>query len=54
MQPLTVVPAQGQTQNSELEKKIMDFVQAKVAPHKRLRGGVRFIEVIPKCESERE
>ena len=29
----------------------MDFVAEKVAPHKKLRGGVVFIEEIPKTAS---
>jgi len=30
------------------EQDVMDYVASKVAVHKKLRGGVRFIEVIPK------
>ncbi|KAF9949044.1 putative fatty-acid--CoA ligase FadD10 [Mortierella alpina] len=30
------------------EKEVADYVASKVASHKRLRGGVRFIEVVPK------
>lgn len=30
------------------EKDIEDFVKAKVADHKRLRGGVRFLDAVPK------
>eukprot|EP01112_Ceratiomyxa_fruticulosa_P003507 TRINITY_DN1384_c0_g1_i1.p1 TRINITY_DN1384_c0_g1~~TRINITY_DN1384_c0_g1_i1.p1 ORF type:complete len:531 (-),score=121.33 TRINITY_DN1384_c0_g1_i1:68-1660(-) len=33
------------------EKDIQDYVAAKVSPHKRLRGGVRFVDTIPKSES---
>lgn len=47
----SVVPASGHATDSDLEKKIIAFIRAKVAPHKRLRGGVRFIDIIPKCES---
>lgn len=32
----------------ELEKKISEFVAARVAPHLRIKGGVRFIDTIPK------
>ncbi|KAF9279332.1 putative fatty-acid--CoA ligase FadD10, partial [Mortierella alpina] len=30
------------------EQEVVDYVGERVAPHKRLRGGVRFIDVIPK------
>lgn len=30
------------------EQDIEDFVRQKVADHKRLRGGVRFLDAIPK------
>lgn len=33
------------------EKDIIDFVADKVSPHKRLRGGVEFLEQIPKTAS---
>ena len=33
------------------EKEIIDFVADKVSPHKKLRGGVEFIEQIPKTAS---
>lgn len=33
------------------EQDIEDFVKAKVADHKRLRGGVRFLDAIPKSPS---
>lgn len=36
---------------STSEKEIIDFVADKVAPHKRLRGGVRFVQEIPKSVS---
>jgi acyl-coenzyme A synthetase/AMP-(fatty) acid ligase len=29
----------------------MDYVASKVVQHKRLRGGVRFIDVVPKSAS---
>lgn len=43
-----VVPRPGITVDPQLEKEIVDFVASKVANHKRLRGGVKFIEEIPK------
>jgi acyl-coenzyme A synthetase/AMP-(fatty) acid ligase len=33
------------------EEQVFDFVAKKVAPHKKLRGGVRFAEEIPKSAS---
>ncbi|KAF9984650.1 putative fatty-acid--CoA ligase FadD10 [Mortierella antarctica] len=42
-----VVKASGPGQ-ALTEKEIADYVASKVASHKRLRGGVRFIEVVPK------
>lgn len=45
-----VVPAKGK--NSEKDAKaIVDWVGEQVANHKRLRGGVRFIDEIPKSAS---
>ncbi|RIB21048.1 hypothetical protein C2G38_1963034, partial [Gigaspora rosea] len=34
-----------------LAEKIQSFVNEKVEPHKKLRGGVRFIHRIPKIEA---
>jgi len=33
------------------EKEIINFVADKVSPHKKLRGGVEFLEQIPKTAS---
>ncbi|KAF9086775.1 hypothetical protein BGX23_008576 [Mortierella sp. AD031] len=41
-----VVKAPGQEALSE--KDVIEYVASKVAAHKRLRGGVRFIEAVPK------
>ncbi|KAF9087533.1 hypothetical protein BGX23_008057 [Mortierella sp. AD031] len=30
------------------EQQVVDYVASKVAPHKKLRGGVRFIDLVPK------
>ncbi|ORY89058.1 hypothetical protein BCR35DRAFT_317396 [Leucosporidium creatinivorum] len=46
-----VVPEAAHAKDQKLEEKIIAFVQSKVAPHKRLRGGVVLIEVIPKSPS---
>jgi 4-coumarate--CoA ligase len=32
----------------ELEEEIMEFLAQRVANHKKLRGGVRFVDEIPK------
>lgn len=46
-----VVPAPGVEASKETAKDITDWLQAKVANHKRLRGGVRFVDEIPKSVS---
>ena len=46
-----VVPAKGVEASEATEKEIMDFVAGKVAGHKRLRGGVKFVDEIPKSAS---
>jgi len=33
------------------QKEVADFVASKVAPHKKLRGGVEFVDSIPKSPS---
>jgi len=43
-----VVPRPGTATDPQLEKEIVDFVASKVANHKRLRGGVKFVDEIPK------
>lgn len=43
-----VVPKQGQ---SIQPQEIQNWIQDKVAPYKRLRGGVELMEVIPKSPS---
>ncbi|QSZ35238.1 hypothetical protein DSL72_008107 [Monilinia vaccinii-corymbosi] len=46
-----VVPNKGVAGDKDEEKKIVEWVRAKVANHKRLRGGVKFVDVIPKGPS---
>lgn len=46
-----VVPKQGIQAGPDLEKEIVDWLAAKVANHKRLRGGVKFTDEIPKSAS---
>ena len=46
-----VVPAPGIEGGKKTEKDITDWLAAKVASHKRLRGGVRFVDEIPKSAS---
>jgi 4-coumarate--CoA ligase len=43
--------APGADANQQTEKEIADYLQSKVAPHKRLRGGIRFVPEIPKSVS---
>jgi acyl-CoA synthetase (AMP-forming)/AMP-acid ligase II len=45
-----VVKATGarDTEDVALEKEIRSWIDVKVANHKKLRGGVRFVDVIPK------
>lgn len=46
-----VVPNHGIEGGPETEKKIMDWLSKKVASHKKLRGGVKFVDQIPKSTS---
>lgn len=46
-----VVPSKGVEAGPKLEKEIVDWLSSKVAQHKRLRGGVRFTDEIPKSVS---
>ncbi len=46
-----VVPAPGVEGGKKTEEHIKGWLQAKVAHHKRLRGGVRFVDEIPKSAS---
>jgi 4-coumarate--CoA ligase len=43
-----IVPAEGYSAGKELQKKIITWMNTKVSPYKRLRGGITFIDVIPK------
>lgn len=46
-----VVTKEGVEGNEHTEQKIIEWLSAKVASHKRLRGGVKFVEVVPKSAS---
>ena len=46
-----VVLKKGIEADGATEKELVDFVAGKVAPHKKIRGGVRFVKVIPKTAS---
>lgn len=46
-----VVPKKGVVGDKDEAKKIVAWLQEKVASHKRLRGGVKFVDVIPKSPS---
>lgn len=41
----------GVQESDDKAKEIAEWIAAKVAPHKRLRGGVYFIDVVPKSPS---
>lgn len=43
-----VVIRDGHDPSTELEQDILDWLHKKVAPYKRLRGGIRFIKEVPK------
>jgi len=43
-----IVPAQGYKGDAKLEKDIHEWLNKKIAPYKRLRGGIRFNDIIPK------
>jgi len=46
-----VVPAKGIEAGKKTEDDIVQWLAAKVASHKRLRGGVRFVDEVPKSAS---
>jgi 4-coumarate--CoA ligase len=46
-----VVPKDGLGRTNEDAQEIIDWLSAKVAHHKRLRGGVRWVDEIPKSVS---
>lgn len=46
-----VVPKSGVKPSDDLARSIITWLEQKVAGHKRLKGGVRFIDEIPKAQS---
>lgn len=46
-----VVVGEGVERTRKLEREIVDFVGARLAKHKQLRGGVIFLDAIPKSPS---
>ena len=46
-----VVPKDGMDRSPENGKKIVEWLAERVAGHKRLRGGVRWIDEVPKSAS---
>ncbi|KAF2842849.1 acetyl-CoA synthetase-like protein [Patellaria atrata CBS 101060] len=46
-----IVPAQGIERTPEAAQKIISWLEKRVANHKRLRGGVKFVDEIPKAAS---
>ena len=41
----------GQKSSKETADQIITYMDSKLAPHKRLRGGIQFMEAIPKSPS---
>ncbi|KAF2200023.1 4-coumarate-CoA ligase-like protein [Delitschia confertaspora ATCC 74209] len=46
-----IVPANGLGKGEKEAREIIEWMNAKVAGHKKLRGGIRFVEEIPKSVS---
>ena len=46
-----IVVAPGVPQDGSTQREVAEFVHARVAAHKRLRGGVRFVAEVPKSSS---
>lgn len=46
-----IVLVAGQPRTEEKAKEIVQWLSTKVSPHKQLRGGVRFIDEVPKNAS---
>ena len=46
-----VVPAKGVKADKRTEREVVEWLARKVAGHKRLRGGVRFVDEVPKSAS---
>jgi 4-coumarate--CoA ligase len=46
-----VVVAAGYKGDEQLGKALQEWVNERVAPHKKLRGGVRFVDAIPKSNA---
>jgi 4-coumarate--CoA ligase len=46
-----IVVASDYTGSKELERELCDWLHKRVAPYKRLRGGIRFVDAIPKSNA---
>ncbi|KAI9857818.1 MAG: hypothetical protein M1813_008069 [Trichoglossum hirsutum] len=46
-----IVPTNGVPRNEKTEREIMDWLAGRVAVHKQLRGGVRWVDEVPKSVS---
>ena len=46
-----VVPARGVEASRKTEENIIGWLKERVSNHKRLRGGVRFVDEVPKSAS---
>jgi 4-coumarate--CoA ligase len=43
--------AAGYTCDEKLEEKLQKWLNVRVSPHKKLRGGIRFVEAVPKSNA---
>ncbi|RPB24873.1 acetyl-CoA synthetase-like protein [Terfezia boudieri ATCC MYA-4762] len=46
-----VVLGNGMQRGKEMEEELLKYMEGKVAKHKWIRGGIRFVEAIPKSQS---
>jgi len=46
-----VVLRNGVTASNDKAQELLNLVATKVAPHKKLRGGIRFVDQVPKSPS---
>ncbi|KAH7073870.1 hypothetical protein BKA63DRAFT_445156 [Paraphoma chrysanthemicola] len=46
-----IVPAAGHKGDNKLEEELHKWLNERVSPHKKLRGGIRFIDAVPKSNA---
>ena len=46
-----IVPAAGYKGDAKLRETLQEWLYERVSPHKKLRGGVRFVDTIPKSNA---